>query len=188
MPGRFRTASRPSRTVMSLAPYSRGFADSAGVSGVRASSTTGSTARSVLSLATGAVDSSVLDDGRLIPPPSGKGTRQQAQTYGADGLLTVGVRTRVLKAPGERTQSTFHPRPVIYNDSTGKQPIFPHSGAVDGKLHGCGRPLAAPRAPQKDRPRGPIHPPALPALYTALGAFSRVRPEAIRRCPVVRGR
>ncbi len=70
MPGRFRTASRPSRTVMSLAPYSRGVAASAGVSGVGASSIAGSTAWiSALSLATGALDSSLFDNGRPMPSP-----------------------------------------------------------------------------------------------------------------------
>src|SRR5687768_4058587 len=93
IPGRLRTASRPSRTVMSLAPYSRGVAASAGVSGVRASSAMVPAAGiSVLSLATGAVDSSVLDDGRPVSLHM-EVPCQQAQTYGADDVLTLGIRS-----------------------------------------------------------------------------------------------
>src|SRR5207253_2227140 len=65
MPGRLRTASRPSSTVISLAPYPLA---SAGVSGVWAFPSAGSTAKvSALSLATGAFDSSVLDGRRPSP-------------------------------------------------------------------------------------------------------------------------
>jgi hypothetical protein len=53
----------------------------------------------------------------------------------------VGSETRVLEARGERTQSTFHRRPVIYNDSTANRAGAPHSRGVDGGQDASRRPL-----------------------------------------------
>lgn len=54
---------------MSLAPYSLGVAFSTGVSGLGISSANSAVRVSVLSLDTGAFDSSVIDDGRPLPSP-----------------------------------------------------------------------------------------------------------------------
>src|SRR6476620_4339965 len=73
MPGRFRTASRPSSTVMSLAPYSRDVAVPDGAAAAASCSTASATSStagiSALSLATGAFDSSMFVEGRPLPLP-----------------------------------------------------------------------------------------------------------------------
>lgn len=113
IPGRLRTASRPSSTVMSLAPYSLGA--SAGVSGVGTVSSWGSTAKvSALSLATGAFDSSVLDVGRSRSCPrrtaAANGHVTDCADYSDDGGSQL---------PQEwiRDPTTFHRRSVIYANS-----------------------------------------------------------------------
>lgn len=114
-----------------------------------------------------------------VPSWIRKVIRQQAQTYSAGGLLMVGIRTPRAVSARKRTQSTFHPRPVIYTDSTARQPISPHSGAVGGQWCAHARALAAPRARWRYGLRVPIRPASLTGLYTPLGGLSRGRCRAL---------
>ena len=121
------------------------------------------------------------------PPGPRKVIRQQAQSYSAGGLRTVGTALRVLWARGKRTQSTFHPRPVIYNDSTARRAVTPHSRGVDNKPtcplqavdHALGAPtLLSPGAYTPARPCG-----ALYAADTVSGTKGTGASMLHRRCP-----
>lgn len=158
---------------MSLAPYSRGVAASAVASGPPASPAAGSTARiSVLSLATGAVDSSFsMMAGRFLPWEIQEVTCQQAQTYGAGDLLTLwgaadrgpecaenGLSQRLTRA---QLSATILPRSAPYPRIPGawtrcRVPMagrWPRLGRPKGTASWCLyrlQPLQAPTRPQAD--------------------------------------